>query len=923
MKKWNCKAICFVTIAISIAITGSITSLAKSKTAVLDESSITVTNNTRARDTINITGLSNGDTIKIYNSAAGTKVIGSGKASTYSDEITISVMQLGADGGSIYVSVTGYQEEESERIKVNFEAEGISDDPLPENISIENNAGTSDIIYVTGVSAGDVVKVYNSSKGGRLLGTATMINNKTEAVVKIGQIGASGGSVFVSVMAVGLRESSRVEAQFTAEPKSDDPVKEFILITNNAGIADTVHVTGLSSGDIVKVYNAEKSGKLMGSVAVGNNKDEVTVSIIQLGTEGGSAYVTVTSKGKAESNRIKVDFSKEEKTETINPDYITVTNNCLGTLDKVDVLGILEKDTVRVYNSATGGKRLGSETAAAGSYKLTVSIPQIGSTAGNVYITVTSKGRIESDRVAVAYLAEPKSIAPNVNNITVSNNAGTPDTVAVSCISSGDVVKVYNAAKAGKMLGSATVKSNQSEATVSISQIGNSAGNIYVSVTSKDENESDRTAVTYSAEAASDKISPRSVTITNNPVGKPDTILVTDLSAGDTIKAYNAAKGGNQIGAATAASGNTEVTITIAQLGAASGKVYISLTAKNKLESGRTEIAYIAEATSNAPAPKNIFITNNAGSSDTINITGLVANDIVNLYDSSNGGTALASATVASGKTSVTMTVSQLGEDAGSIYVSVTSKGKNASKRVKVEYSAEAMTKDPIGDNIIITNNAGVPDTVEVTGISAKDVVNVYDAANGGKLLGTSTVADYKTSAVVTVSQLGTGEGTAYIAVTSENKLQSNIIAVTYVAEAQTNAPAKENITITNNPAGTTDTVDIIGLMAGDIVNVYNVAKGGSVLGTATVKSGKTLVSVNVTQFGILSGKAYITVTSLKKQESSRTEVDYDAEPKTSAPDSSKIIVVNNPSVLMTPYMCRIFLQEIPLMYTIQRRLTN
>lgn len=883
-------------IVAGITITGSITSFANSKTAALDENSITVANNTRTRDTINITGLSSGDTIKIYNSAAGTKVIGSGRVSGSTDEITISVLQLGMNGGSIYVSVTGYQEEESDRVKVDFEAEGISEDPLPENISVVNNSGTSDIIYVTGVSAGDVIKVYNSAKGGKLIGTAAMLNNKTEAAVKIGQIGASGGSVFVSVTAVGLRESNRMEIQFTAEPKSDDPFKDFIIITNNAGIADIVHVTGLSGGDIVKVYNAEKAGKLMGSVVVGNNKDEATVSVTQLGTESGSAYISVTNKGKAESNRIKVDFSKEEKTEAINPDYVTVTNNCMGALDKVDVIGISGNDTVRVYSLAAGGKRLGSETAVAGSYKLTVNIPQIGLTAGNVYITVTSKGMIESNRVPVAYPAEPKSIAPGVNNITVSNNAGTPDTVTVSCISSGDTVRVYNAAKAGKMLGSAAVQSNQSEVTVNVPQIGAAAGNIYVSVTSKDENESDRTAVAYPAEATSDKISPSSVTITNNPSGKPDTILVVELSAGDTIKAYNAAKDGRQIGSAVVVGGKTEATISIPQLGTASGKVYVSLAAINKLEGGRTEIAYMAEATSDSPSAKSIFITNNAGSPDTISITGLAANDIVNVYDSANGGTVIASVTVAAGKTSVTMTVPQLGEAAGSIYVSVTSKGRNASKRAKADYSAEAATKDPDGDNVIIANNAGVADTVEVTGLSPKDVVNVYDAANGGKLMGTATVAEYKTSAVVTVTQLGAAEGTAYIAVTSDNKLQSNIIAVAYAAEAQTNAPAKENISVANNPAGTNDTVEVIGLTAGDVVNVYDAARGGSILGTATVKSGRTFVSVNVTQLGISGGKAYITVTSPKKQESSRIEADYDAEPKTNAPDSSGIIVVNNPT---------------------------
>lgn len=240
------------------------------------------------------------------------------------------------------------------------------------------------------------------------------------------------------------------------------------------------------------------------------------------------------------------------------------------------------------------------------------------------------------------------------------------------------------------------------------------------------------------------------------------------------------------------------------------------------------------------------------------------------------------------------MTISQLGEGAGSVYVSISSKGKNSSSRVKADYSAEVITSDPKGDGIIITNNAGVSDTVEVTGITSGDIVNVYDAAKGGKLLGTATAA--KTSAIVTIAQLGTSEGSAYISVISSNKQESIRLAVGFSAEAETNAPAKENITLTNNPAGTSDAVDIIGLAVGDIVNVYDAAKGGNLLGTATVQTGKTAATVTVTQLGVSSGKAYVTVTGLKKQESSRTEVAFEAEPKTNAPDGTKIVVTNNPS---------------------------
>lgn len=895
MKNWLYKAVCF-TAAFSVIITSSTYfSFAASKSAAPDPNNITVTNNTRTRDTINITGLSGGDTVKVYKTATSTGTIGRGKVSSYSDELTISISQLGTEAGSVYVTVTGNDEEESERVKVDYEAEGISDDPLPENISIENNSGMSDVIYVTGLSTGDVVKVYSSAKGGKTLGTATMSANKTEAAVKIGQLGADGGSIFVSVMSAGLRESNRIEVQFSSEPKSDEPFADCISITNNAGTADTVYVTSLSEGDTVKVYNAEKGGKQMGSATVGNNKDDATVKIAQLGARGGTAFISVTNKGRAESNRVKVDFQAEQKTYAINPDYITVTNNCLGTTDTVEVIGVSESDTVRVYSAAAGGKLLGTAVAPANAYKLSVNIPQVGLSDGYIYVTVTSKGMSESDRVSAAFTSEPKSIPPSSDNIAITNNAGTPDTVAVSCISAGDVVKVYDKAKAGRLIGTASVPSNQSGVTVNIPQIGTGAGTLYISLTSKGENESDRVSVAYSGEVASSAISVASVAITNNASNIADTIQVSNLSAGDIIKVYDSSKGGIVLGTATVASGKTDATITVTQLGSNAGKVYLTVTGKNRLESGKTEIAYAAEASSYTPNTKNIFITNNAGSADTIYVTGLVANDVVNVYDSINAGTALVSGTAAGGKTAVTMSVPQLGEASGSIYVSITSKGKNASGRVKVDYAAETVTNDPDGSNIIITNNAGIADTVEVTALNTGDLVNVYDSADNGKLLGTAT-AENKKSVIISIPQLGENEGKVYISVTNQNKQESTRLEVPYVAEARTNAPAKENIAVNNNPAGIADTVDIIGLNAGDTVNVYDAAAGGNLLGSVVVQSGKTFATVSINQLGIASGKVYITVTGLKKQESSRIEKTYEAEPETAAPDSSKIVVTNNPA---------------------------
>ncbi|MBU3186015.1 hypothetical protein [Clostridium estertheticum] len=128
-------------------------------------------------------------------------------------------------------------------------------------------------------------------------------------------------------------------------------------------------------------------------------------------------------------------------------------------------------DIVNVYSSAIGGDLIGTETVKIEG-DLTVKIDQIGEKAGNVYVSVTSKTLLESDRTsAVRYAAEVKSIPLDPTKIIVTNNAaGTADTVMVKKLAVGDIVKVYSSATAGFVIGTATV-TVEGDLTVNITQL--------------------------------------------------------------------------------------------------------------------------------------------------------------------------------------------------------------------------------------------------------------------------------------------------------------------------------------------------------------------------------------------------------------------------------------------------------------------
>ncbi len=862
------------------------------KSDPISADAVSVTNNAQKSDVIYISGLNPRDTVKIYSAPSGGKLLTSKTVSASASDLTLTVNQVGSAAGSIYVSVTGRGYIESNRTKVDFEAEPASTPLDPDDITINNNAKKADTIYIGSLNAGDVVKVYNAASGGKLLGSKTVASNSYDATISVSQLGVSAGYIYITVTSSDCAESIRVPVQYAAELASDKPLAEFITVMNNSGKADIVNVSGLSPNDLVKVYNSPIKGSLLGSATVASTDSEVTVSIPQLGTTGGSIYVAITSPGKTESLRVQANYAPETRSGIISASNITVTNN-VGKPDTISVSGLNESDLVKVYDAYTGGRLLGSAVVARAASDATVSVNQLGIDSGTVYVSVTSSGRLESIRMAVSYLGESKSSAPDTNAVTVSNNAGTSDTIYVTGLPAGTIVKVYSAATSGYQLGSATVAAAKTDATITIPQLGSTAGSVYVSITQPGAQESSRTKVDYSAEGTSAAPNVNNISISNN-VGKADTIYVSNLTPGDIVRIYNAASQGAIIGNGVVSGTATDILLSIPQLGSGAGNIYVTVTNPGNAESARTPAPYRAESVYEGVDPSNITVTNNAGKADTVYFTRLSAGDVVKVYDSNAGGTLLGSAVVASGSTDTTVSIPQLGKGSGSVYVSISSTDKSESSRIEVSYTAEASTQELDSSQISVINNiTGTPDTIYVAGLNPDDIIKAYSAAAQGVLLGTATVPSNGISATITVGQLGTAAGSVYVSVTSSGKLESQRTKADYAGEGKTSAPESRSITINNN-SGAPDTVRVTGLVAEDTVKVYTQPSGGSLLGSSAVSTYGSEATVSIVQLGTGAGKVYVSVTSKNKIESERVEASYEAEPVTAPVNSSSITVTNN-----------------------------
>ncbi|MBA4686678.1 MAG: fibronectin type III domain-containing protein [Candidatus Galacturonibacter soehngenii] len=864
--------------------------------ASLAATAITVVNNyIGTDDTIKVTGLTEGDVINVYDTASGGTLIGSKTVESGSSEVTISTPQLGSSAGNIYVTVTKLNKLESARTKKAYAVEPTTAALSASAITVVNNkAGMDDTVTVTGLTEGDIINVYSAASGGTLLGSATVKGEETEVTISIEQVGVGVGNVYVTIKKEGKLESARTAKAFTSETSASLAATAITVVNNYIGTDDTIKVTGLTEGDVINVYDTASGGTLIGSKTVESGSSEVTISTPQLGSSAGNIYVTVTKLNKLESARTKKAYAVEPTTAALSASAITVVNNKAGMDDTVTVTGLTEGDIINVYSAASGGTLLGSATVKGEETEVTISIEQVGVGVGNVYVTIKKEGKLESARTAKAFTSETSASLAATAITVVNNYIGTDDTIKVTGLTEGDVINVYDTASGGTLIGSKTVESGSSEVTISTPQLGSSAGNIYVTVTKLNKLESARTKKAYAVEPTTAALSASAITVVNNKAGMDDTVTVTGLTEGDIINVYSAASGGTLLGSATVKGEETEVTISIEQVGVGVGNVYVTIKKEGKLESARTAKAFTSETSASLAATAITVVNNYIGTDDTIKVTGLTEGDVINVYDTASGGTLIGSKTVESGSSEVTISTPQLGSSAGNIYVTVTKLNKLESARTKKAYAVEPTTAALSASAITVVNNkAGMDDTVTVTGLTEGDIINVYSAASGGTLLGSATVKGEETEVTISIEQVGVGVGNVYVTIKKEGKLESARTAKAFTSETSASLAATA-ITVVNNYIGTDDTIKVTGLTEGDVINVYDTASGGTLIGSKTVESGSSEVTISTPQLGSSAGNIYVTVTKLNKLESARTKKAYAVEPTTAALSASAITVVNN-----------------------------
>lgn len=659
----------------------------KASAQITNLDSITITNNVGKKGTVEVSDLEAGETITVYSNESGKK-LGSAKCSKNKTEVKVSNVQLVKDGGKILMTIKRANELESNRFEVDYAAQEVTPTPAGTNIVssefVNNPAGTSDTLYFDGLEAGDIVKVYANDTTSTVYLKGTVASGKTDVTLTKTQFGVDGAELWISNTRKNMLESERTMITVPKENKSKELDTDNITITNNAGIASTIFVTGLDEGTTITAYDKETGGKTLGSAKVASGSTNATISVGSLDVKSGFVWVTRKDTGLAESIRTKIEYDGKTQSEW-DESLVTEIEYNVGIASTITVSGLDEGDVVKAYTSETTSTTIGQAARGASDRYVTISTYSLKSTGGHVYLTLTKKGQIESKREDIEYKGEEQSEFIDTSKVTIENNANSDAVITVYGLKKGDLVTVYQDETSSKTFCKGTADTNY--ITLYTSSLKSTADSIYITRQSTGLAESVRKPVSYAAQVSSTSVSASDVTIVNN-AGIADTITVSKLNANDVVKVYDSTYATTPIASGTVVSSTGDITLYVTQLGTGKGNVYISVTNYGSSESTRTAVSYTAEQESDRL--NNVSFATRTSMSVEITISGLQAGDVIRLYADASGTSSYGSIT--SGGESVTMTLSVSGTSSGYVYISRTSVGKHESVRSSYQYGAYVST---------------------------------------------------------------------------------------------------------------------------------------------------------------------------------------------------------------------------------------
>lgn len=286
------------------------------------------------------------------------------------------------------------------------------------------------------------------------------------------------------------------------------------------------------------------------------------------------------------SSQLKVNHNWDESVFPVATDtrYSYINNSEIYGKDYNGYIYYVDQNQLKLYelNAHTGQKKLIDESPVNYSFN----IKDNGILNYKLYFGGTEKSyKIPAPEYPPT---KGKSSPIKASNVTVTNYYGKKDVIAFDHLTIGATYKIYNDKK--KEIDS--FKANSKNLNRSISQLGTSAGAIYVSVTVDGYEESELTKVTFKAEKKLSAIAAKNVTITNKV--KNDMISFKGLKKGYTYTVYSDSKLQKKLVSFTAKS--TTQKVTVKQVGVKAGAVYVVVSKAGYKSSTATKVKFKAQS---------------------------------------------------------------------------------------------------------------------------------------------------------------------------------------------------------------------------------------------------------------------------------------------------------------------------------------
>lgn len=675
MKKNKLKVIISIAIAVNIIATSSLVAFAK-PTEVLEQNSISVENNVGMSDVVKIRGsFLAGDVLTVYSSVNG-DILSQSILTNATSIVTFNINQLGQNSGTIYVKLKRGSFETA--IVKNYKGE--TTDPLDKAIAIfQYNIGKAPTLKIKSVAEKTLVKIYN--KLGALVLTTEAKQSGPMDITLPNTLNEDRLSVTLTLP--NKNESEKVEVMANILESTKEVEENNVEVQNNFNASDVVIVKKLSPKDVVKIYDDEEKGGVIGTATVSNQGEAVVKLNNQLVQK--YIYVTVTGENKLESNRVKINVPGEEVSEPLNSFKVKVENN-VGKQDEVIVRGLMKDDEVFIYWNENDKAPLAKQKVTKDgevSVKLQAQIPD---SVKQVYVSVARANKMESKKVKIDVSPERESFNTSMYNIEVANNVGKEDVVTVKNVLKDDTVNIYKwESDKYNLIG--TKKANkEGELEVKLSQQID-VNTIYVTVTNNNCREGEKISVDVLDELIS--LMPNknynNIKIDLN-VDKPDIVSINKLVLNDIVKVYSEdgkllgqGKSGKDGKVSFALSNNIEKPFNVGD----EVKVYVTVTSENKVESYREEmtqkIPYFMKSRKLYPGNVNKKINLKGGY--VLDITGLRTNDVVKIYQGSGREGLIETCKASDSKLTVKLT-DQFALDR--VYITVKSENKIESDELEV-----------------------------------------------------------------------------------------------------------------------------------------------------------------------------------------------------------------------------------------------